>query len=212
MSESDLDNLIDELTSDLKPVKPMMHPAVRLLPFFIGFMVYVWVIVNHIGLRADYVSKLLDLYFLFEVSIVSLIGLTSGLCGAWMCVPDMRGQRWMLPIPFVFISVFLLWMSLRSYVEGIEFPHVHFDHCMEDGLWMAALPAALMVYICTRGATTRPVMSAAMTIICVTAFAYVGLRFTCMMDSVGHATIYHLLPFVTLGTVFGLLARRIFSW
>lgn len=212
MSERSIDDVIRGLTEDLEPVKRIEHPLVRIAPFIVGGIIYVWFMVYYIGLRADYEQKLTEINFLFENASMALVGLSAALCAAWLCVPDMRGQKWMIATPFAFLSVFVIWTALRATTEGLTLPTVHFDHCMENGLWMAAVPAGIMAYISTRGATTKPLLSATMTVMSVTAFAYVGLRFTCMMDAIGHATIYHLIPFATLGTLVGLAAYRIFRW
>lgn len=212
MSNKSVDEMIDSLTDELQPLKPLAHPLLRVLPFLIGGVFYTWFIVGYIGLRGDFAAKLVELNFLFENAIMMLLGLSSALCASWLCVPDMRGQRWMIPLPFTFGFIFLLWTVLRAYAEGMEWPSMHFDHCMESGLWIAAVPAALMAFLTARGASTQPLLSAAMTVMAVTAFAYIGLRFTCMMDTVGHATVYHLIPFVLLGTLIGVLARRLFKW
>ena len=144
--------------------------------------------------------------------MMALTGLSAALCAAFLCVPDMRGQKWLISVPFTFLAVFLLWIGLRSWVEGVDMPAIHMGHCMSDGFWMAGIPAAIMVFLSTRGATTRPYLSALMVTLAITAFGYIGLRATCMMDTVGHATIYHLIPFTVFGAVLGLIARRLYKW
>ncbi len=212
MSEKNTDNLIDELTQELEPVKCMVHPLRRVVPWLVGVVMYVVAIVHYIGLRPDFYKKFEDLSFLFENAMMALVAVSAALSASWMCVPDMRGQKWLISAPFSFLFVFLTWVGLRGLVEGVNLPSMHIDHCMADGFWMAVIPAALLVFITTRGATTRPILTALMTALSVSAFGYIGLRFTCMMDTIGHATIYHLVPFVLFGAVLGLLARRVYRW
>ncbi len=212
MSEPSVDDMINSLTDELEPVKPMAHPMARALPWMIGAAVYAWFVVHHIGLRPDSLEKLSDLHFLFENMLVGLVGISAALCACWLCVPDMRGQKWIIAVPFSFLAVFFLWGGLRSLIEGVHMETAHFGHCMGDGFWIAIVPAAIMVFLSTGGATTRPFLSAFMASLSVASFGYIGLHFTCMMDTVGHAMVYHLIPFVLLGMALGLIARRLYRW
>lgn len=206
------DRLIENLTAELLPVRPLRHPLVRSLPFVVLALLYTSGVVWHLGLRPDLVHKFKDTVFLFETGLAGFIALSAALASVWTCVPDMRGQKWVLALPLVSVGVFLFWTGLRAWTEGASIPTPHWDHCFEDALLLGALPAAFVIVLSRKGATTCPRTTAGMNILSTAALGYVGLRFTCMLDTVGHTALYHLLPFLVLGGILGLTARRLYRW
>ncbi|MCB1650954.1 MAG: DUF1109 domain-containing protein [Alphaproteobacteria bacterium] len=212
MSNEVLDEMIGQLTGELQPVNRLAHPLRRAVFFGALAVLYVASVVLFVGVRADIADKLHDLPFLFELSIAGLVALSSGLASAWLAVPDYREQRWLLFAPLAGLFVFVLWSVLRGYVEGAYFQGVHWDHCFEDGALMGILPAALIMFMARGGATTHPLLMAGMNVLSFGALAYIGLRFTCAMDTIGHGCITHLLPFILIGVLMGAAARRLYRW
>lgn len=211
MSEQNTDTLIERLTGELTSVQPL-QPFVRFLTGVTIVTLYLVLASIVLGIRPDLVNKFKDPFFLFETALATLMMLTSVVCAAWLCIPDMRGRKWLISLPFTLGGIFLLWTGLRSFTEGVNMPLLHWDHCFEDGMFLGAVPAAWLVFTSRRGATTHPYLMAVMNAMAVGAGGYVALRFTCVMDTVGHAFIFHLVPFIVFGLITGLAGRRIFNW
>lgn len=211
-NQNRLDHVADVLSSQLEPVVRFAHPFIRILPWLVFALVYTYAAVQYIGVRPDIAVKLADPLFLFETAIGLAMSMSAAMTAAWLCVPDMRGQVWMVAFPALLGGVFLVWETIRSVTEGLALQAPHWDHCFEDALLFGTVPAAVLIFTTVRGATTRPFLMALMNVIAVAALAYVGLRFTCMLDTVGHSLIYHVFPFVVFGSVLGLAARRVFRW
>lgn len=208
----DIDELIGSLSEDLKPVEPMMHPALRVLPWVLLSAFYIGAVIFYMGVRPDLPEKLEDTTYLMDLALMGFVAISSALCSGWLCVPDMRGHKWIIGIPFTFFFVFGVWTSLIVMRDGMNMPHLHWDHCFEDGMWMTVMPAAALIFLTQRGATTRPFLMMLMNILSISALGYVGLRVTCVIDTVGHAFFMHVLPFVALGTLLGLFARKVYRW
>lgn len=214
MSEQDksVDDLIGSLTDELQPVKPMAHPLLRGIPFLAVIILYGAFIVHSIGLRGDISSIIHEMYFVFEVGISALIMLFGMVASAFLCIPDMRGQKWAIPVAFTLSGVLILWTIDRGIVEGFAPELFSWHHCLYDGSIMGFIPAAAVVFLSLGGKTTRPMMMAAMNVLAVTAMGYIGLRFTCSMDNIEHAFLFHLTPFALLAFVLGVGARRLYNW
>lgn len=206
------DDLIENLSAELKPVKCLCHPLLRFAPAVIIGAIYLAIVVHVLGMRPDMPEKYQDLHFLFEVGLMLLVSVSSALSAIWLSIPDARGLRWLGAVPLSLFAAFVLWSGLRAYTEGEFHLEWQWGHCLESAMLMTAVPAAAMVMLMRRGATTQPFMMALMIILAVTGIGYVGLRFTCMMDTVAHTAHYHLLPFTVLGVLLGLLAKRLFRW
>ncbi|MFP4314529.1 MAG: NrsF family protein [Alphaproteobacteria bacterium] len=212
MTKRSTEELIENLSRDLKPSKPFAHPLWRGLVVLAIIFVWVGYGVYVTGLRHDVAERLGEAAFLFEVISAVLIILSSAFVALWMSIPDMRGQKWMIALPCVLVFHFCIWLACKAYAEGVMMPALHLDHCFTDGFYMAAIPAALLMAMVYRGATTLPYIMAFMVFLSTGFLAYLGLRFTCPMDTVGHAFIFHIFPYLILGMVVGALARRIFKW
>ncbi len=207
-----VENLIDHLSAELKPVPVLAHPLRRTLPWVLMAAVYVAGVLSFLGLRPDLAEKLTQGSYLFEISVMGFISLSAVLCSSWLCVPDMRGNKWLPAIPLAGLAVFLVWTVVMGVLEGVHMPPPHWDHCFESGILMGFIPMVAMVFLARKGATTRPVTMSLMNTLSVGALGYVGLRLVCPTDTIGHAFFYHLFPFVILGLVAGLAARRLYRW
>lgn len=207
-----MNELIDKLSNDLKQQRPMRHPAVRLLPWIALVFAYVAGFIFLSGVRADLDERMDDPIFIYEVTSVIVIAVTAAMAALWLCVPDMAGKNWVIAVPIVLSLNFLHWMCCKAYGHGLHLPPFNVDHCMYEGVELFFVPALALTIITNRGATTHPYMLWLMNVIAACSVSYIGLRFTCMADSVGHSFVYHILPLVLLGTLLGVLARRIFKW
>lgn len=212
MNEDKFDKLIDGLADDLKPMKRMGCAIRRALPYLIFSVIYLGALVHFVGIRGDIDEKITDTAFLLENTLMGLALISAAFCSSFLCVPDMRGQKWLIALPITSVSIFALWSIIRAWSEGLHMPHLHIDHCMGEGLFMASIPLSMVVFMMRTGATTQPRLSALMNVIYAGGLAYVGLRLTCSMDTVGHATVSHLIPYLIIGAILGLSARKLYKW
>lgn len=204
--------LMKELSADIKPVKKLGHPVLRALPWIFLGIFYLAGVVHYLGLRPDFATKVHETNYLFEIGIVTFIAISAALCSAWLCVPDMRGHKWMNAVPLTLLGGFILLEISRLVSEGFFMPDINWGHCHNDGVILGAVPAAFIVFIAKKGSTTQPLMMMGMNILAASGLSYVGLRLTCSMDTVGHSFLLHMLPFLAVGAVAGILARKIYKW
>lgn len=212
MKKDNTDDLISQLTENFSPVKTLAHPFIRILPWLIAMPLYIAAIVAWIGIRPDAALKLHDPVFLFEITLTIAMAITAALSSAWLAVPDMRGKNWLSVIPLTLLTVFVSWESMRAATEGVQMHPFFWGHCLADGVAFGFIPAAAIIFLGKGGMTTHPRMMALMNVLAVSGFGYAALRFTCGADTVWHAGIYHILPFIIFGIAAGALARRLYRW
>ncbi len=213
MSSDKLDALIGSLSEELEPVKPMPHPLARMFPLILVSFTYVLAVIALLGIRDDWMIKMFhDIQFLFEFVLALSVSASAGLALGWLSVPDMRGQKWIVAIPFTLTAVFLFWAVLRMAFEVDDHFHFHLNHCTLDGIFMLILPIGVLTFFSRQGATTHPQLSAFMTVLSFSGLGWAGLRLTCGMDSFSHAFLMHFVPFIVIGIIFGIFARKIFRW
>ncbi|MCB1530230.1 MAG: DUF1109 family protein [Rhodospirillales bacterium] len=211
-SEKRLEDLIDGLSGDLNPVRPLAHPLWRAGVCFVLTAAYLAATVYGLHPRMDWMDKFHELNFLFEMSLAGAVWISALLCAGWLCVPDMRGQEWMKAVPVTLTGIFVLWSVLRGVMDGVSIFPLHWDHCFENGFLMGMVPLALVAFFSRGGTTTHPYWLALMNTLAVGSAGWMGLRLTCSMDDVGHGFLYHFVPFLVLGSLIGVFARRLFRW
>lgn len=207
-----LNNTIENLTDSLKPVRSLPHPVILFSVWLTVSLLYLGAVISYLGVRYDIVEQLNNSVFLFETTLAALIGLSAGICALYGCIPDKRGMTWMPGIPLSLVGVFLLWYVFKSFESAVHIPHMHWDECFTDATLLAFIPAALIITFVKTGRSTTPYVTMAMAMISVSFLGWASLRITCAIDSIGHVFFYHILPYLVLGSIIGLLARRILRW
>ncbi|MEM6781548.1 MAG: NrsF family protein [Pseudomonadota bacterium] len=213
MSTDKVDALIDNLSDELEPVQPMAHPFARMAPLIGVSLIYMIAVIAMIGPREDWVPAMFgNMMYFFEFSLSLSIFVSAALALGWLAIPDMAGRVWIKAVPVTLTGVFLVWAVMRMVFEAdMEF-NFQLSQCNLNGLFLIVLPVAVLTMSLRKGATTQPGWSAFMTILSFSGLGWAGLRFTCGADSFMHSFLIHFIPFVVLGIVFGLFAKRIFRW
>lgn len=213
MSEQNLENLIEGLADDLEPVKPLAHPLYRMAPLIVVCILYVAAMIAMLGPREDWMPKMAhEIDYVFEMLLSLSIFISSAVALGWMSIPDMRGQAWMKAVPVTLAGVFLLWAGLRTFYEWDQPLVFKLQNCSMDGLFMTFLPVAALVFTSRKGATTQPGWTSFMTVLSFSGLGWAGLRFTCGASTFLQSFVIHFIPFIVMGVIFGLFARRIFRW
>lgn len=212
MSADKTDTLIDGLVEELDKVPCLSHPITALLPWVFFTLCYLSVVVLYLGVRHDFSEVIQDRVFLFENALVLFIAISAAISSAWLRVPDMRGHKWLIALPFSFFSVFVLWITLQIAEVGVTSLHFHWHDCFQEALLMGVLPAAAIIVSCRKGCTTHPYIMTFMNVLSASAMGYIGLRITCASNAIEHLAPHHIGPFILLGIIGGLLARPLFKW
>ncbi len=211
--EQNIEKLVDTLSNELSPVEPMPHPLKIAMPWFFGAVLYIALAIIVLGFRPDFFeSKILQVSYVLELALLVGISMSAAFCSLWLTVPDMRGEKWMLYIPVVGFSAFLLWHGVRMGMEEYIIPGIRFHPCHIEALIFGVLPAMALLFLSSRGNTTHPVLLSFMNILAVGALGYTGLRITCVSDDIGHLFADHFVPYFLLGVVVTFIGRRIYRW
>jgi hypothetical protein len=208
-----MQDLIDTLCSEHKPVKRPLPPLLRALILTLISCAYVAAMVLLVGLRPDIGLKLKEHEFLFEIIVMGAMAITAGISFFLLCIPDVAKKKWVISVPLTLLGVYAVWCGIHCMHEGMDFQPIHWTHCLTESLFMAGIPAlVLAIFVYSRHATTHPRLMALMGVLTIAGYAYIGMRFTCMVDTAMHAISYHILPFIIAGLVLGMLARRLLRW
>ena len=211
-SDKSLDDTINNLCGELKPVKPMCCYSRSGLWIVIAVS-YTMAVALMVGFRPQLMDKMLDQNFVFEIGLALATGMTATLATFWLTLPDSTRYNIFLGVPATLFAVMGFWMLDRLFMEGFgPTPDTWFTGCIIDCALMAGLPAALAILFVRKGASVRPGLLAFNAVLAVSAFGWIGIRFTCPYDSVGKAYFVNFLPFMLGGLGIGFFAKRLFRW
>lgn len=210
-----MDNLVNQLCDDLKPVKKQMHPAKRLGLWLSAALAYFAIAMSFIGVRKGFLSQFMESQeYAFELTIAGFISLSAGLASFFLTIPDIRGRgQTVITIPLTLLSVFMVWLGLAMMHEPFHMDHEYMHICIMRSIILITFPLiALTLVTAKSGATTNPIWQSIMNVICCSALGYLGLRMTCSADHIAHDLIYHVSPFALIGLIAGRLAIPLFRW
>lgn len=211
-----VEELIAALETDLKPVRPLHHPFLRVMPVMIVVLAYLAGVIHFLGIRMDIMDRLHDSAYLYELGLTVVISITAAYSAGLLSIPDMHEKTWFLAVPSSLFAALFLWMccefGIEAFAGDVNISHLSWSHCFSDAMLMAFVPIVALVMLVRKGATTRPKWMAFMSVLSVGALGWASLRITCIAEHSEHIMIFHFMPFVILGTICGLLANRIYKW
>lgn len=212
MSNPSSEELINDLCNTLCCKKRMAHPLCRVIPWILLALIYIGGAVEIFGFRADIITSIQSPGFIFEILLVLWMSLSAAFCTIWLCIPDMRGQKWMIVMPLTLFGVVVLFLGLRFILESFVLPHISYHFCYVEALVFGIIPAVAIFFFSVSGKTTHPVLLSFMNTLSVGGMGYLGLRLTCASNDIGHIGIFHILPYILFGLVSAVAARQIFKW
>lgn len=206
------DALIDSLCGDLDHVCCLKHPAKRFINFLIFLTLYLVISISIIGIRGDIMLRLLDFTFSFEILLILSMSIFAALSSIWLCIPDMRQQKWLLAVTLTLFSTFTAWTILRMSLDSFVMPDHHWHACYLVSIIFGAIPALVIFVASIKGKTTHPLLLSAMNTLSIGGAGYIGLRLVCTSDDIGHICIFHILPYILFAFIASIIGRKIYCW
>jgi hypothetical protein len=174
--------LIDRLSADARPVRPLQRPALRALAWLALAALFIAAVAAIAGVRPGLIALFDDPWFALGRAGALATAVAGALAACELSVPD-RSPRWIwLPVPFA-----LIWLAGMGYgcvadwlIEGARGLRVgHSLDCFKT-IVLTSLPPGIILFLMVRHAgRVRPIA---------TAFA-AGLALAALAE--GGLTLYH---------------------
>lgn len=211
-------DLISNLTKDLRPVKVIRRPVISSIIWLFGVVIYVALLAMIIGLRPDLSEKLNDGLYISELVIVALASATSLFAANFLSVPDSYQKDWIKRLalmPFILLSLFLAvqlispeLLQFSSYISETASTY----ECAFDMLVFSILPLIALLIAVRKGATTQSLWCSAMIALAGVNISYFSLRIIEPNDMATHLVFWHYLPMLAIVSTGVLLGRKLLSW
>ncbi|HEY8126610.1 MAG TPA: DUF1109 domain-containing protein [Methylocystis sp.] len=208
-------DLIETLTENCAPIRPLAHPAWRALIWFAVSLCYVGVVVAIMGVRPDFLAKITDPQFATELaaafltSVVAAAGALSAGCPA--------RPIWERLAAGLF---FLLWAGALAVgcwrdvgAFGLSGLLAHSDIYCLPAILAISIPAALLILsMVKRGAPIAPFVTIGLAALASTALAAAALRLSFRQDAAVSVCIWQFGSVVLLTGIASLFGRALLHW
>lgn len=201
----DTNELIQQLSRDLKPVKVLAAPPVRALQLSIVALVLVMAVLEALGgPRSDWNAALQRAGFVFETGIIFLAGLLAASAAFTLSIPDTRMRR---PVTLLLAAATIIWLGI-CLVAAISLTAQDIRHevseipssaaCVKALLFMTIAPLLVSFWMTLCAAPVWRGWAGYALTLSVASFGAFGMRFFCPSDAPAHLFLWHFLPVVVL--------------
>ena len=207
------ESLIASLAELMEPVTPSSQPLVLFIKWLSGSLAYMLIMLLCFGLRGDLPQHLHAPLFLAETGLLACLVVTSGVSAIVLSFPDLYQRRWLaftpvLPLLLFLVTLYIEW--LRDSPPSPEPPHGM--ECLLCISMFSLLPAAVLMLLLRRQASTHYYLAGAIALLAATSIGCLTLRLSEKTDSIAHLVKWHYLPMIGFGILGLWLGRKLLKW
>jgi hypothetical protein len=210
---ADIDELIGQLARDNAAVKRAPHPFLVSIEWIVAAAFYLAVSLMMSGMRHDLWPKLHEPGFVAEIAALFGIFISTALSAALLSYPDLHQKRRIAFAPIVTFALFALVMffAWRAYNPPALLP-VHSFECTLSITLLSLLPAAWILYVMRRYASTHTHWAGGSAFLFAFSIGALWLRLYEQNDSIMHVVQWHYLPMIGFGIVGMWLGKVVLKW
>ncbi len=211
------DDFIEQLSSDVKPVRRLASPIKRFLTWFLASFFSISIGISLMGIRSDFDQALKNPKFVLETLVILAIAILAAAGAFVMSVPGVERKpiiRWLVIIPSIAWPLCLAYRLYIIYSQTNSFAFI-FDYgfgCIKDIFLLGILPGSFLFFMLKTAAPLRLSWIGALATLSAAAVAAVGVQFTCSVDGPVHIFLWHVLPVVVIGLTGIALGKRLLRW
>jgi hypothetical protein len=212
----DTSKLIDNLTQDLQPVKPLWAPIKRAILMSILALVFVTGMIALLGgPRADWLNVATNPLLISGDILMLAAGFMSCVAAFTLAVPDTKIRK---PVIMLLGAATVIWIGICLYAAASLTPQAiqaeitdigKSSACVKALIFMSILPLVVSFFMAARAVPIWRGWTGYALTLSMASFGAFGMRFFCPSDSYAHLLLWHFMPVVILSVVGGLVGRII---
>jgi hypothetical protein len=213
-----IDQLIESLAQETRPVTPMRSPAALLVRLGAVLLLYAFVTGYVLGLRPDLAMQLQRPFYLAEIILLAILSFSS----LWACVhlafPDPYQRRIVTQLPILAFGILSIILGIQGFLPHdvrMVIPPPETAHGMECTLCIgsvAIIPSALMLIFLRRGASVHPRAAGAYAVLAAAGIGCLMLRLSEANDSLAHLITWHYLPTLLFAVIGAGIGKWLLKW
>ncbi len=210
---TNIDDLVAQLAQEAKAITPAPHPFRLSLQWVGAAAIYLALSLALSGLRADWVERLHNPWFVAEIAALLGIFIVTSLSAALLAFPDLHQKRHLAyaPILPVLLFVAVMFLAWRADTPPSPLP-VHRFECTLSILLMMLLPAGWTFYSMRKYASTHYRLAGSVALLSAFSVGALWLRLHEATNSIAHVVEWHYLPMLAIGLLGWSLGRWVLKW
>jgi hypothetical protein len=210
---ANIDELISKLAQDTAALKRAPHPFLLSIEWVIAAVFYLAVALMIFGTRQDLWIKLHTPWFIAEIAALAGIFISTSLSAALLSYPDLHQKRRIAFAPIATFATFALVMVFAWRADNPPAPlPVHNFECTRSIALISLLPAAWMLYVMRKFASTHYLCAGSVALLFAFSIGALWERLHEQTDSIIHVVEWHYLPMIAFGIVGLWLGKLILKW
>lgn len=211
-------DLIEQLSSEIKPVNPISPPLIWGLRLVVILLVYGVGMQIFSGIREDVSDQFQRPLYVIEIIILLSLLLTSVFAAVLSIYPDVYQKPHYLRLPHIILLVLIIALISQLFVPNTSdmiIPNIQHPHALECTLSIAAIafiPALLIFVIIRKGAVVHQLEAGSFAVLAASAVGCLVLRLAEANDSIGHLLIWHYLPTFAFACAGAFIGKAILKW
>ena len=215
MRKIETQELLDRLSTDVKPAAPLRSPSLRLLVWLVTSFAWIALVVYLMGPRPDLLAKAAELRWLVEQVAAAATGVIAAMAAFCSVIPGRpRWERIMPAFPLaIWISAIGVGCVADWFHSGLDRPAFTPDWACFPGIAMVGLvPAVLMAIMLRKGAPISPIYSVGLGGLAAAALGDFGLRLFHSKDAALMVLVWQIGAVAALTFAYSGLSRRLLRW
>lgn len=202
-------DLIQQLASELKPVKPVRFSLLDLCKVIGAGLFCVFSAVAILGIRVDFGEQASSALFIFDGLWLLVLGVLSAGSAFVLSIPSPQARSaYTLPLMAFVLILLSTAYSFLTYSD----PLLYLGHgffCGFEIIAIGALPAAVLFYLVRRAAALRRDIVGVLALVCGASFGLLGAQLTCADSTPLHMLFWHILPAVLIAASGIWIAKKV---
>ena len=209
-------DLIAQLSSEAKPLKPLRAPTYWGFRLLMVLALYGVATQVFLGLRPDLAMQFTRPLFALEIALLSLLLITSSIASVLVMYPDAYQKQNLLKLPYgifaLLVGLILFQFSMPHDARMVPESGAHGIKCALCIASVALIPSALIFALLRKGASVRQFQAGTFALLAASSIGCLTLRLAEANDSLIHLASWHYLPTLIFATIGAIVGKWLLRW
>ncbi|MEO7158076.1 MAG: NrsF family protein [Vicinamibacterales bacterium] len=199
------DEMVSALVSDLRPVSPLRHPAVRAGRWLLVAVVGGTLAVLAYGVRPDWRAVGVTPEFLIQTGLLVMATVVAAAGSLTLAVPGERLSLVRRAAPVAAVAAWAAWLAIDVGMStGLVIDNGW--GCVGKAISIAAIPGVALLVMVARGAPIETLRALTLAALAAAAVGAIGVGMACPNVDAAHLLMWHVSPVIALPGAAALIA------
>ena len=210
------EDLIQELASDLQPVRRLRPLSVRVAGWFVVALASLALVMIVMGVRRELGDAADRADFAIEAALLIVTALSAAVGALMVSIPGAERSAFVRSLPVVLGTATIVWALgelVMAAATGAPTGRLTFAwHCVYKTASVAAIPSVLLFLMVRRAAPLRAARAGFLVLLATAAVGVLGANIICPNDRPLHMLLWHAAPLMVFAGLGAALGTWLLRW